>query len=118
MIRPSVALLASTVFLSGSIIFADEGVPLKGFSGPAAGGLPQTSMATPGDTRVESVERERPKVGLEVPEGEMDILKAQAPFENRTGGTEVHQEAPAPRAPGQSAGFGGLGQNGWIPYDA
>ncbi len=101
----------------------DEGQPVKGLSGPAQGISP--TIAKPTLTSVvpsaqpANLEREEHEPGSRVSLAEKKRLKLLAEKPLPTGGKEIHLDStPTPLAPNLGTNFNGLGQNGWIPYDA
>jgi hypothetical protein len=95
--------------------------PEHGLEGPRQGVLPDISLpANASATAHLRALNEVPKPGLEVPEGDMESLKWTAALRSTPGGGEVHYDtgSVASLAPTQNIGFNGIGQNGWIPYDA
>src|SRR5262249_38756109 len=113
--------LSLLTLLAHAVQSGDAGLSDKGLPGPSAGVRPAVTLpGPPGPAPRPARELEQPRPGAENEQGDVEVLKAIAPFLPTTGGREV-QNDPAgftPLAPGQTAGFNGLGQNGWIPYDA
>jgi hypothetical protein len=64
-------------------------------------------------------EQEPPVHGSSISRTEMDRRKSLDTTKMKTGGREVNNDTtPSPLAPTPGITYNGLGENGWIPYDA
>jgi len=95
----------------------------KSLPGPAQGVWPSERRPTPGDENSlrgpQRTTTARDEHESELSHSEMKQRKDRARTENKTGGAEIHLDGtPSPLAPNLGNNFQGLGQNGWIPYDA
>lgn len=109
------------------VVAADETPQLKGVAGPAQGVIPRQATPTKATAQAQASEEENERAEANAPppasqhsRAEHQRRKSQARQPNqKSGGREIHLDStPTPLAPNVGTNFNGLGQNGWIPYDA
>jgi hypothetical protein len=123
--RRLVLLLAGITFLAVSlnpILVCAQPAQVPAQAGPKAGVFPVVRQAGgpgPAVAAPATTEAHAPAPRSDVAADEYRQWKQQAAHRRNTGGKEVHYDStPSPLAPGTGNNFNGLGQNGWIPYDA
>ncbi len=119
--RTALAFCVLTLLLPLAGVASPQSV--NGKPGPASGIAATVSHPTPRGVTPQlpaaAAHSEAPKPETDISAAERARLKQEAHNLRHTGGREIHFDlTPSPLAPGVGIDFNGMGQNGWIPYDA